>query len=256
MAATRLSDSQKIEIVARYRAGEGSSELAGAFGCSAITVSRAVKAALEPAEYDQLKQQRSRPTKPAPVQLLDPPQPPQIQLEIAAEPETSGPETSGPETAGPETAAEDDCVAVLAIEDADDFGDDFSDDFGDDELADQFVEVIPLLADQPGEPARCQPLAEAPLPASVYMLVDKIVELQARPLKEFPELGLLPDGEGDRQALLVFANPRQAKRHCGRSQRVIKVPDTRVLERTAPYLIAQGISRVVIEGSLYSLPGS
>ena len=251
MAATRLSDSQKIEIVARYRAGEGSSELAGAFGCSAITVSRAVKAALEPAEYDQLKQQRSRPTKPAPVQLLDPPQPPQIQLEIAAEPETSG-----PETAGPETAAEDDCVAVLAIEDADDFGDDFSDDFGDDELADQFVEVTPLLADQPGEPARCQPLAEAPLPASVYMLVDKIVELQARPLKEFPELGLLPDGEGDRQALLVFANPRQAKRHCGRSQRVIKVPDTRVLERTAPYLIAQGISRVVIEGSLYSLPGS
>ena len=251
MAATRLSDSQKIEIVARYRAGEGSSELAGAFGCSAITVSRAVRAALEPAEYDQLKQQRSRPTKPAPVQLLDPPQPPQIQLEIAAEPETSG-----PETAGPETAAEDDGVAVLAIEDADDFGDDFSDDFGDDELADQFVEVTPLLADQPGEPARCQPLAEAPLPASVYMLVDKIVELQARPLKEFPELGLLPDGEGDRQALLVFANPRQAKRHCGRSQRVIKVPDTRVLERTAPYLIAQGISRVVIEGSLYSLPGS
>ena len=245
MAATRLSDSQKIEIVARYRAGEGSSELAGAFGCSAITVSRAVKAALEPAEYDQLKQQRSRPAKAAPVQLLDPPQPPQIQLEIAAEPETSGPET-----------AEDDGIAVLAIEDADDFGDDFSDDFGDDELADQFVEVTPLLADQPGEPARCQPLAEAPLPASVYMLVDKIVELQARPLKEFPELGLLPDGEGDRQALLVFANPRQAKRHCGRSQRVIKVPDTRVLERTAPYLIAQGISRVVIEGSLYSLPGS
>ena len=246
MAATRLSDSQKIEIVARYRAGEGSSELAGAFGCSAITVSRAVRAALEPAEYDQLKQQRSRPTKAAPVQLLAPPQPPQIQPEIAAQPETSG----------PETAAEDDGVAVLAIEDADDFGDDFSDDFGDDELADQFVEVTPLLADQPGEPARCQPLAEAPLPASVYMLVDKIVELQARPLKEFPELGLLPDGEGDRQALLVFANPRQAKRHCGRSQRVIKVPDTRVLERTAPYLIAQGISRVVIEGSLYSLPGS
>ena len=246
MAATRLSDSQKIEIVARYRAGEGSSELAGAFGCSAITVSRAVKAALEPAEYDQLKQQRSRPAKPAPVQLLAPPQPPQVQPEIAAEPETSG----------PETAAEDDGVAVLAIEDADDFGDDFSDDFGDDELADQFVEVTPLLADHPGEPARCQPLAEAPLPASVYMLVDKIVELQARPLKEFPELGLLPDGEGDRQALLVFANPRQAKRHCGRSQRVIKVPDTRVLERTAPYLIAQGISRVVIEGSLYSLPGS
>jgi hypothetical protein len=94
------------------------------------------------------------------------------------------------------------------------------------------------------------------LPASVYMLVDKTVELQAKPLKDFPELGQLPAGEEERQALMVFANPRQAKRHCGRTQRVIKVPDTRILERTAPYLIAQGISRVVMEGSLYSLPGS
>jgi hypothetical protein len=238
MAASRLSDSQKIEIVARYRAGEGSSELAGAYGCSAITVSRAVKAALDPAEYDQLKQQRSRPVKAAPA-LLEPPQPLEIQ---------------------PDTAADDDGAALLAIEDADDFGDDFSDDFGDDDLADQFVEVPLLLGnqlgDQPPAPAQCLPLAEAQLPVSVYMLVDKIVELQAKPLKDFPELGLLPDGEGQRQALLVFVNPRQAKRQCGRSQRVIKVPDTRVLERTAPYLIAQGISRVVIEGSLYSLPGS
>ena len=40
MAAPRLSDSQKIEIVARYRAGEGSTELAEAYGCSANTVSR------------------------------------------------------------------------------------------------------------------------------------------------------------------------------------------------------------------------
>jgi hypothetical protein len=155
----------------------------------------------------------------------------------------------------------------LAIDDADDFGDDASDaaeadahlDFDDDDTSDPseaFVAVPLLLEDHHGEPALCQPLAEAPLPVSVYMLVDKTVELQAKPLKEFPELGQLPDGEEDRQALLVFANPRQAKRHCGRTQRVIKVPDTRVLERTAPYLIAQGISRVVIEGSLYSLPGS
>ena len=119
-----------------------------------------------------------------------------------------------------------------------------------------FVAVPLLLVDHVGEPALCQPLADAPLPASVYMLVDKTVELQAKPLKDFPELGQLPAGEEERQALMVFANPRQAKRHCGRTQRVIKVPDTRILERTAPYLIAQGISRVVMEGSLYSLPGS
>ena len=247
MAATRLTDSQKIEIVARYRSGEGSAELADAFGCSTNTVSRVVKDGLKPAEYEQLKQQRNRPIKVAP------------QLEA--------PQLEAPELEAPEPDQDDD-VAVLAIDDADDFGDVASEeadvdgdldtefDFADDDLADQFVAVPLLLVDHAGEPAQCQPLAEAPLPASVYMLVDKAVELQAKPLKEFPELGQLPDGEQERQALMVFANPRQAKRQCGRSQRVIKVPDTRVLERTAPYLIAQGISRVVMEGSLYSLPGS
>jgi hypothetical protein len=88
------------------------------------------------------------------------------------------------------------------------------------------------------------------------MLVDKTVELQAKPLSEFPELGRLPAEELERQALVVFLNPRQAKRQCGRTQRVIKVPDLKVLELTAPYLLAQGISRVVIEGALYALPGS
>ena len=247
MAATRLTDSQKIEIVARYRAGEGSAELAEAYGCSTNTVSRVVKAGLEPAECEQLKQQRNRPLKISPELVAPEPEP--------LEPEPQEPEPLDPEL--PEPAGDDDDPAVLAIDDADDFGDDANDlDFADDDLADQFVAVPLLLVDHVGEPALCQPLADAPLPASVYMLVDKTVELQAKPLKDFPELGQLPAGEEERQALMVFANPRQAKRHCGRTQRVIKVPDTRILERTAPYLIAQGISRVVMEGSLYSLPGS
>jgi hypothetical protein len=252
MAATRLTDSQKIEIVARYRAGEVSAELAEAYGCSTNTVSRVVKAGLDPAEYEQLKQQRIRPLKVSQEQ----PAPEQAAPELApSEPEPLEPEA--PELELPEPAGDDEDHAVLAIDDADDFGDDANElDFADDDLADQFVAVPLLLVDHVGEPAQCQPLADAPLPASVYMLVDKTVELQAKPLKEFPELGQLPDGEEERQALMVFANPRQAKRHCGRTQRVIKVPDTRILERTAPYLIAQGISRVVMEGSLYSLPGS
>jgi len=257
MAATRLTDSQKIEIVARYRAGEVSAELAEAYGCSTNTVSRVVKAGLDPAEYEQLKQQRIRPLKVSQEQpALEPAAPEQAAPELdPSEPEPLEPEA--PELELPEPAGDDEDHAVLAIDDADDFGDDANDlDFADDDLADQFVAVPLLLVDHVGEPAQCQPLVDAPLPASVYMLVDKTVELQAKPLKDFPELGQLPDGEEERQALRVFANPRQAKRHCGRTQRVIKVPDTRILERTAPYLIAQGISRVVMEGSLYSLPGS
>ncbi len=265
MAATRLTDSQKIEIVARFRAGDGSAELAEAYGCSSNTVSRVAKAALEPQEYEQLKQRRGRPAKanqaaaPEAAQMAIP----QAVAEHIGTDAVCDSAIADSAGANPELVADSDPVAVpdvavLAINDADDFGDDDSDEMdGDDEGGDQFVEVPVLLGTHAaGEPAQCLPLEQAPLPASVYMLVDKTVELQAKPLKEFPELGALPDGEEELKALLVFANPRQAKRQCGRTQRVIKVPDPRVLERTAPYLIAQGISRVVLEGSLYALPGS
>ena len=289
MAAPRLTDSQKSELVARYRDGIASSVLAEAYGCSLNTVSRVVKAALDPADYAQLKQQRAKAV-PRPGALgtdrvasdraasdavpleavvpaeghlveagpgLDPN--PDPLLDLSPEPDLGNDPDSDPDC--PEEPASL-ITPVLAIDDADDFGEDPEADDPTDSLDgdgfddDQFVAVPIALIDHSIEPAQCQPLAGAALPASVYMLVDKTVELQAKPLKEFPELGHLPLDEEERQALLVFANPRQAKRQCGRTQRVIKVPDTRIFERTASYLLAQGISRVVLEGSLYSLPGS
>lgn len=245
MAATRLSDSDKQALVARYCAGESSLALAEAFGCSANTVSRVVKAALDPAAYEALKLQRSRGSVGRePADLGPPPS-------LVADPEPSEPSSEE--------------HRVLAIDDADDFGDtadeddsdldaDLDADFG----AETFV-VLPVALEQPAaglEPVRIRPFAAGELPSSLYMLVDKTVELQARPLREFTELGVLPADEENRQALTLFTNPRQAKRLCGRSQRVIKMPDPAVLERTAPYLLAQGISRLVVEGALYSLPGS
>ena len=85
------------------------------------------------------------------------------------------------------------------------------------------------------------------------MLVDKVVELDARPLRDFPELGALDSVDQDRQGLFLFSNPRAAKRQCGRSQRVIKVPDTSVFERTSPYLLKRGITRLVMEGTVVAL---
>ena len=157
---------------------------------------------------------------------------------------------------------------VLAIDDADDFGaDDAEDDLSDEDLSDDPNEEIlfaqgetfvaipvgPIIDDLAIHEA--VPFSAAALPTSAFLLVDKTVELQARPLRELPELGRLAADELDRQALVVFVNPRQAKRQCGRTQRVIPLPDPSLLERTAPYLIAQGITRLVIEGALYALPG-
>lgn len=295
MAATRLSDSQKSELVGRFREGSSSQELADSYGCSANTVIRVVRLALGEEEYGRLKAERSRRrsrTATGEAEAADDPPTLQTALPISTpdpEPQPAIPARSMPapprrlrvSAAGkaepaaekPETVAEDG-PAVLAIEDADDFGADDDDlltsdgdDDGDDEGADDGpdgavdpFQPIPVVLLDDGAPAagdgRLQPLATAALPSSAYMLVDKTVELQARPLSEFPELGRLPAAELERQALVVFLNPRQAKRQCGRTQRVIKLPDLKVFELTAPYLLAQGISRVVIEGSLYALPGS
>jgi hypothetical protein len=304
MAATRLSDSQKTELVGRFREGSSSQELAEAYGCSPNTVIRVVRTELGEAEYGRVKSERSRRRSRLPVKAAEPPEALQTALEISSpeaspervlelvasekpEPETvTAPEPapaparkvlpdpprrlSAPAPERAEVVAEDG-PAVLAIDDADDFGADDDDlltsDDSDDEGADDGTDgeinpfqPIPVVLLDDGAMAtgegRLQPLVAAALPASAYMLVDKTVELQARLLSEFPELGRLPAAELERQALVVFLNPRQAKRQCGRTQRVIKVPDLKVFELTAPYLLAQGISRVVIEGALYALPGS
>jgi hypothetical protein len=293
MAASRLSDSQKTELVARFRAGEGSQVLAGAYGCSSATVIRVVRAALDPAEYERLKQQGGR--RAAPIEPQSPPAhfaPLDVEVALAraeaVAPEPLAPQDPDAEDADSENAddenadaeegdkdetEEEEAVApqgVLAIDDADDFGadDDAEHDSDDDLLLDDDDEGDGDDSDIAGVTAslgllgsgasavQVRPLADATLPASAYMLVDKTVELQARPLSDFPELGALAPEELQLQALVVYLNPRQAKRQCGRSQRVIKIPDPQVFQRTSRFLVAQGISRVLIEGSLYSLSGS
>jgi hypothetical protein len=373
MAATRLSDSQKQELVARFCGGASLQQLATLFGCSPTTVSRTAKAAIDLADYElllkQLKAQRggsSRgdgglvgelplemevededgampeaiPASEAPVgygdatvisdatdigegdghgdavdaaAALTPSEPgerpelattvssygheepaeavaepavaPEVPRPILGRRRRSGAATPGtpasplsdtdqapadvsgqvgletglaPAAAGP---------SELAIDDADDFGaddaedceDDLSDDPGEEIFFAQgetfvAIPVGPIIDDLAIHEA--VPFSAAILPSSAFLLVDKTVELQARPLRELPELGRLAADELDRQALVVFVNPRQAKRQCGRTQRVIPLPDPSLLERTAPYLMAQGITRLVIEGALYALPGT
>ncbi len=393
MASTRLSDAHRQELVARYQQGETAQALADAFGCSAATATRVVKAAIGAARYEQIKLERGKgpsgrrsATAPPHDATATPSGPLFEQAETQSSPSAAGPAATGaagdqggstPDRFGPsgteDVTAElsgveasssespegdastadlpvaesvlphasgtaesdahsgserpadarlsleapgaaasgleasgfdspyrndgellasygsgsvpvshgdptgqnpaagsdadvDDDSQVLAIDDADDFAEEAdesdadADSDADGEDADDELDLftpVPVgetLLDRPA--ATCQPFEAAPLPASLYMLVDKTVELQDRPLSDFPELGLLPEEESQRRALVVFSNPRQAKRHCGRTQRVIPLPDSQVIRRTAPYLLRKGITRVVLEGALYSLPGS
>ena len=260
MAPSRLTDSQKQELLERYRTGETSAVLAEAFGCSTNTVSRTVRTLLTPEEYSALKSSRSRGAAAAPQPKADGDISPELE---APEPEVSPSDQAGPEqqSATEHEEADDDSPSTLALDDADDFGADEPEDISDDEEfapdpGDVFHEVAVLAVDLPQvsrEQISCLPFAAGVLPESVYMLVDKTVELDPRPLSEFPELGVADPSELSRQALCLYASPRTAKRQCGRSQRVIKVPDTQVFERTTRHLVARGITRLVMEGALYSL---
>ena len=272
MAASRLSDSQKHELLERYQAGEATASLAAAYGCSPNTVIRTVKTLLPAKAYEALKASRAgRGAISNAVSVVE-----QATLkeqsDIAEqhhEPNQLEQSTSKRNSLEEQTEAVlevEESAGPLALDDADDFGHDPEEEsgadtdleveIGEDLVVEVFHEVAPLTAgvvinDRPT--VNCEPLLPGLLPESVYMLVDKTVELDVRPLNEFPELGLLDEADQQRQALCLFANPRSAKRQCGRSQRVIKVPDTSIFQLTSSYLLARGITRLVLEGSLIAL---
>jgi hypothetical protein len=235
MAASRLNDSQKQEVVLRYQAGETAAALAEAFSCSANTVSRTIKAAIGLEAYGAIKDLRIAGSA---VRAIVKPEIAQDQVELELTSPAAFAVTSEEEDYGKEELD----INDLEIESNSDF------------IAFAPLAVTANLSDS--SPCVSKPLVASELPASLYLLVDREVELKGTPVRDFTELGLIASEEEDLQAIALFINPRQAKRQCGRSQRVIKVPDSSLLELTAPYILAQGISRIVLEGALYAVPGS
>lgn len=97
------------------------------------------------------------------------------------------------------------------------------------------------------------PLSAASFPRTCYLVVDRTAELITKPLEDFADLGTIPDSEVQQQTLPVFDNHRVARRFSHRRERVIKVPDGRMLQKTSHYLQAKGITRLLIDGQIYSL---
>ncbi len=97
------------------------------------------------------------------------------------------------------------------------------------------------------------PLSAAPLPRTCYLVIDRSAELIVKPLKDFADLGLIPETEVRQKTLPIFDNHRIAKRFSHRRERVIKVPDSQILYKTSHYLEAKGITRLLVDGKIYSL---
>ncbi len=100
---------------------------------------------------------------------------------------------------------------------------------------------------------RVLPLSEATLPKTCYLVIDRASELITRPLRDFGDLGQIPSQEFQQKTLPVFDNHRVARRFSTKRDRVIKIPDSKMLQKTRSHLQAKGITRLLVDGQIYSL---
>jgi transposase-like protein len=135
-------------------------------------------------------------------------------------------------------------------EDEEDDDEDFED--GDEEDLEDEAPILRRTV-RAGVKVQVLPLSQALIPKTCYLVVDRAAELVARPLKDFGDLGLIPQEEIQERTLPVFDNHRVARRFSNRTQRVIKVPDGKMLQKVGDHLKAKGITRLLIDGQVYSL---
>ena len=144
------------------------------------------------------------------------------------------------------------------------FGEEIADGDDDDEFAEEDWDEEPTSADEQVDRnqfltedrlnVQVTPLSKATLPRTCYIVIDKFAELIVRPLKDFADLGQISGEEIQQRTLPVFDNHRVAKRFSNqRTQRVIKVPDSRVFYKTTQQLRSKGITCLLVDGNIYSL---
>ncbi|MGD1908345.1 MAG: hypothetical protein ACFB0C_20475 [Leptolyngbyaceae cyanobacterium] len=133
----------------------------------------------------------------------------------------------------------------------DDYGDD--DDLEEDEDDEDWDDSANAQSSPRQEQLEVLPFEQATFQKTCYLVVDRLAELITCPLRDFSDLGAIPEEEGQARTLPVFDNHRVARRFSRRNQRVIKIPDASILQKTQPYLQAKGITRLLINGQVYAL---
>ncbi len=276
MSSRKLSDSDKCDIIELYRQpGETTLTLASRYGVSSSTISRILKTSLSEHEYETLIQEKRAGRAIAATAELLPELPsaenrrPKKRSSVPHESpgfSDAGTQLSLLDQAELETQNEDDVDEIYQAEvstlhemlgedllDEDDMDDDEDDDYDDEDDEDDHEPFISRPRKISQALVEVLPISHAELPRPCYIVVDRSGELVTRPLGDFSELGKISLTEFQQRTLPVFDNHRVARRFSNRNQRVIKVPDGEMLQKTAPYLEAKGISRLLVDGQVYSL---
>jgi transposase-like protein len=292
MSPRKLTDATKKEILKLYRETEATtSTLAERYGVSSSTVSRFLKNSFSGEEYEQLIQKKrlarngrgleeeeaaaDLPEKAIEVisvraahiaakdeqafqqpiasveqltLLMDTAYPPEV--DNSEDTEINGDKTL-------ETANLNDFFveAIEEEEEEDELDEDWDEEEDEDEdeeegeLADSYLGPTIVKTAQ----LQILPLSAAAFPKTCYLVIDRAAELITRPLKDFAELGKVPPQEIQQRTLPIFESHRIARRFSKRKEKVIKVPDGRLIEKAHAQLEAKGITRLLMDGRIYAL---
>ena len=270
MISRRLTKTQKAEILEAYKAGDNTNLIAKKYNCTPNTINRTVKTLLTESEYSLLKRNRSKignskerlvnnkAVKDQKEDLV------QLNSSISFKEKVEEEDLSAKVN---ERLNGSNLDEISSFPHVDYLGGDLpaEDLENENHLIDEnnknfdnnFEEIAPLISsfdfDLKKQKSDFEILNYESLPESVYMIVDKKVELELQPISGLPEWSFLPDNELERNAILLFSNQRSAKRICSRNQRVIKIPNTSVFELSKPYLISKGITRLILEDLIIGL---
>lgn len=278
MSPRKLTTETKQEILKLYRETEATtSTLAEHYEVSSSTISRFLKSSLSESEYEDLIQQKrlGRTSKmqkeTTPVEEVEEkipersaaPTPKPIsrrkldQKAVNAEVPQEIPNQQLNLFEPEEEEEEEESVDVIALGEI--FGEDLvdldedEDDLDEDEDWGDEIEPQYAPAFSADSSVQVLPFSAVSLPKTCYLVIDRAAELIVRPLKEFADLGSIPPEEIQQKTLPIFDNHRVARRFSNRSQRVIKVPDSKIIPKTRSYLTAKGITRLLMNGKIYSL---
>ena len=213
----KISEKEKEKIISGFLIGESIDNLSKTFKLSKITISRYLKKSVSEIKYKHLNEKYKNQKK-------------ELKLDNN---KISISENQNIEIAGENALFEENG---------------FSDE--------AFVEIEPLnyeIDNTPQKDLSSVPISEVELPNTVYMIVDKKIELETKYLNEYPDWQFLSKEELNRKTIEIFFDLKVAKRFCNKEQKVIKVPNSNVFRIASSLLLDKGISRIVSTNKLIAL---
>ena len=224
----RLSEKQKIEIAEYFKNGKTIHALSDKFNCTTSTITRNLKKILGEIIFKEFVEKNKNVDELNSLLKKDKKRKKDFDLK--------------------KDGLENEISVDLTLDDNQSENNNFSDS--------EFIEISPLhyeIENVPRKEFSSVPIKEIEFPKTVYIIVDKNIELEIKYLKEYPEWQFLSQEELNRKTIQIFDDLKVAKRNCNKEQKVIKVPNTNVFKITAALLINKGISRIVSSDNLIAL---